>query len=161
MKRRSTLAILIGLIALSGAWAQGNGDRGAIGEDAEVWGGPMVTFTKADGADPDDPDNQDRITENVWLTRDNDGGQFYNIAVEDGPDQQASPEGTLWAVGTTNNLDGLEFEPFRAAVGRPKDIVGQALVMYSVADEVLVDVTITSWSQGKRGGFSYERSTPQ
>ena len=39
----------------------------------------QITFTKADGADPALAENQDRITDNVWITRGNGGGQIFNI----------------------------------------------------------------------------------
>ena len=48
---------------------------------ATVWNGPTVTFTKAAFADWTQPANQDRITDNVWITRTNSHG-IFNIKAE-------------------------------------------------------------------------------
>ncbi len=128
--------------------------------EGTVWTGERVTFTKEAGADPALAENQDRITDDVWITRSNSGGQIFNIRVAERPVKATSPANTLWAVGTTDDLDELEFEPFRAAVGSPSRVVGKDLVMYLPEESIYVDVRFLSWSQGRRGGFSYERSTP-
>ena len=47
-----------------------------------VWNGSNITFEKADGANPSDATSQDRITDLVWITRGNAGGQIYNIAMK-------------------------------------------------------------------------------
>ena len=119
-----------------------------------------IVFTKADGADPTLPQNQDRITESVWITRGNDGGQIFNIDRNSRYIKSRSPVGTLWALGTTADLSSLEFRPFRIAVQSPKDVVGKDLVMFIEAEEIYLDVRFLSWSSGKEGGFSYERTTP-
>ena len=46
------------------------------------WTGDTITFTKAADTDASLEDNQDRITDDVWLTRSSGGGKFYNAAVE-------------------------------------------------------------------------------
>jgi hypothetical protein len=97
----------------------------------------------------------------VWITRGNDGGQIYNALERNRAISSRSPEGTLWAVGTTDELDSLRFSPFRQAVGKPKEVVGKDLVLFIVEEEVFIDVTFTSWSKEKQGGFAYERSTPE
>ena len=118
----------------------------------------MVQFSKKDGADFSQESNQDRITSNVWITRGN-GGQIFNIAKENSANKANSPAGTLWAKGNVNNIDNLTFEPFRQAVGQPKAVVGSDLVLYLVDDDIYLSVKFTSWSQGKEGGFAYERSS--
>ena len=128
-------------------------------EGVVVWSGDTVTFTKADGANPADEANQDRITDNVWITRGNTGGQIYNAVEETSSDKEESPSGTLWAVGTTADIENLEFTMFRTAVDKPKDAVGIDLVMLLVQDSIALDLKITSWSQGPSGGFAYERSS--
>jgi hypothetical protein len=87
------------------------------------------------------------------------GGQIFNIKTREDFDKNASPVGTLWALGTTDDLPNLDFAQFRAAVGKPKTIEGKDLVMYLIEEEAYVDVRFLSWSQEKKGGFSYERST--
>lgn len=124
-----------------------------------VWEGSTLTFTKADGADPNDEANQDRITGNVWLTRGNNGGQIFNIRRENNYNKTNSPLGTEWAQGTLDEISSLTFRSFRAAVGSPKDVVGKNLVLYLVDDDIYLSVKFTEWSQDKDGGFAYERST--
>ena len=126
-----------------------------------VWNGNIITFEKADGADPTSVANQDRITDQVWITRGNSGGQIYNIAKETIYDKDTSPLGTKWAIGTLQEIDQLSFDDFRTAVGSPKDVVGKNLVLYLTEDKIYLSVKFTSWSSKKNGGFAYERtSTP-
>jgi hypothetical protein len=125
-----------------------------------LWTGAATTFNKSDGSNPNLEDNQDRITENVWITRGNTGGQIFNIAINNSADKTESPVGTEWAIGTLEELDNLTFDYFRNAISRPKTVVGKNLVLHLIEDDIYIYVKFTSWSQGKRGGFSYERSTP-
>ena len=68
--------------------------------DATVWTGDVINFSKSDGADPALAANQDRITDKVWITRDNEeGGQIYNRVLENASDKQTSPLGTAWSEG--------------------------------------------------------------
>ena len=126
---------------------------------ATIWDGADITFTKTSGSDITKQENQDRLTSNVWITRGNDGGQIYNIAVESSVDKNLSPAGTKWAVGTIDQLQSLTFENFRAAVGKPKDVVGKNLVLHLTKDDIYLSVKFKSWESGKGGGFSYERSS--
>ena len=125
-----------------------------------VWNGSNITFEKADGANPSDATSQDRITDLVWITRGNAGGQIYNITKETSADKNKSPIGTQWAIGTIQQIDQLSFDDFRSAVGQPKEVVGKNLVLHLVDDNTYLSVKFTSWSSGNKGGFSYERSTP-
>ena len=126
---------------------------------SKTWTGDMMSFVKEDEKDPTNPLNQDRITDNVWITRGNNGGQIYNAAKESSDNKTKSPIGTQWAIGTLDKIDGLIFKDFRAAVSSPKSVVGKDLVLYLIDDDVYLSVKFKSWSQGKRGGFSYDRST--
>ena len=129
-------------------------------EELNIWKGDVLLFEKIDGSDPSDTSNQDRISDNVWITRDNDGGQIYNIAKENSADKGKSPIGTIWAIGNLDEIGNLNFESFRSAVGKPQDVVGKDLVMYLLEDNIYLSVKFKSWSQGQKGGFSYDRSTP-
>tara|TARA_B100000767_G_scaffold275734_1_gene314817 strand:- start:1710 stop:2534 length:825 start_codon:yes stop_codon:yes gene_type:complete len=124
-----------------------------------IWDGEIITFSKENGADPALTGSQDYITDNVKITRGNDGGQFYNIVVESSYDKDNSPVGTGWALGTIDEIANLVFEPFRAATGKPKNAVGKNMVLHLITDDVYLSVKITSWAAGKKGGFIYERST--
>ena len=123
-----------------------------------IWNGSLKSFTKTDGSDPNEVNNQDRLTAKVWITRGNNGGQIYNAAKEDKSDKYKSPIGTEWAVGNIDDLDKLIFYDFRIAI-QPKNIVGKNLVLHLIEEDIYLFVKFKSWSQGKKGGFSYERST--
>lgn len=118
-----------------------------------------VSFSKADGADPNLPANQDRITDNVWITRGTGGVQIFNIRAEASGEMDASPVGTRWAVGTTDDMPNLTFTTLRQAI-RPQRIVGEDLVMELVEDGIFINVRFTQWSQGRTtgGGFAYTRT---
>lgn len=127
--------------------------------ERSIWNGPKITFTKADNADPNDPANQDRLTDNVALTRGNQGGQIYNALSESTANKSTSPAGTEWAVGSIEEINTLRFEPFRSAVDSPQDIVGKDLILHLIEDDVYLEIKFTAWSAGRRGGFRYERSS--
>ncbi|MEM1258598.1 MAG: hypothetical protein AAGH81_08720 [Bacteroidota bacterium] len=129
--------------------------------ETTIWTGSTVTFQKPGGADPSVAENQDRITANVWITRGNSGGQIYNAVNETEADKDLSPSGTLWARGTTANLQNLTFNRFRATLDKPKDNVGVDLVLLLVEENIAIDLRFTSWSQQEVGGFAYERSSNQ
>jgi hypothetical protein len=165
VERSSTRVLKIAVVLLltlvsATAMANGSGEDAEAVEDPVIWSGERITFTKADGADPNLEANQDRITENVWITRGNNGGQIFNIQQEERATKPTSPAGTLWAEGTTDELESLTFRPFRPAVGSPKSVAGKNLVLHIVDEGIFIDVTFLSWSSGKEGGFSYERTTP-
>ena len=126
-----------------------------------LWEGTPITFTKDNGADPTQSENQDRISDNVWLTR-GDVGILFNAFSESAASNGSSPAGTEWAQGTFDDLETIEFTNFRAACPgeKPKNVVGIPMVMHLIQDDVYIEIIITSWAQGKVGGFTYERSTP-
>ena len=125
-----------------------------------IWSGPTLTFEKDNFADHTAPENQDAITDNVVLTRRSQGGLF-NIAVEESG-SSGSPVGTQWAMGTTAEIEGLEFSALKtAANNQMKNVPGTAFVLHLTEEDVYLDVTFLGWSSGSSsgGGFSYERST--
>ena len=123
-----------------------------------VWTGPEISFTKADGANPDLAQNQDQISASVAITRGNSGGQIYNAVSEIEADKANSPVGTLWAEGSIDDIECLTFSKFRDAVD-PRGVVGKDLILYLEGEDVYLSVKFTSWSTGKAGGFAYTRST--
>lgn len=124
-----------------------------------VWTGADITFTKGNDANPNEAANQDRLTDNVWITRGNNGGQIYNAKSEGSANKNNSPTGTAWAVGDIDDIANLNFRPFRQAVGSPKSVVGRNLVLHLIEDNVYVKVRFTDWSSNKGGGFTYVRSS--
>jgi hypothetical protein len=128
-----------------------------------IWRGPKLTFTKPAFAEPGEPEAQDRLTDQVVITR-GAGNILYNIAQENSVDRTVSPMGTLWARGTTEALDDLSFQPLKAAANsRLQDVPGESFVVHLIEENIYLDVTFLSWVIGRDsgGGFSYERSTPE
>jgi hypothetical protein len=161
MKKIFTILFSVILFSCSSGSDDDTSSGGSGNNDissATIWKGANTTFTKG-GGDPTAQSNQDRLTSNVWITRGTDGGQIYNVAKESAPDKTNSPVGTMWAIGTIDQVQTLSFKKFRAAVSKPKDVVGKNLVMYLEVDNIYVSVKFLSWDQGQIGGFSYERST--
>ena len=116
-----------------------------------------VTFTKQDYADWTDPGNQDRITDNVYITRANTNG-IFNAVVETSYNY-GSPFDTEWAYGYTANLDSNDYQIWRDAVYPPPSMVGQPLSMHLISDDRFFDVMFHNWtSGGYGGGFSYTRT---
>ena len=130
-------------------------------EAATVWTGPKVVFTNANGADPNQAANQDRLTSNVWLTRGGSQG-LYNVAREAFFTHSVSPADTEWASGTTANYASLKYtdwETWAKSVGNPPATPGVNAVLHLKTDGIYLDIKFLSWSE-RSGGFSYERSTP-
>lgn len=138
-----------------------NEGQNTYSEIATVWKGSKFTFKKNDGADPSQADHQDRISDQVWLTRGNDGKQIFNIKKNSSANKTTSPEGTMWATGSIDNVANLQFFNFRSlGEGKPKSLVNKDLVLHLVDENIYLSVKFTSWSKDKKGGFAYERSTP-
>lgn len=127
---------------------------------SNIWNGPIKFFEKKDNTNQLEKTNQDSITENVIITRGNNGGQIFNIAKENEADKYKSPIGTEWAIGSLNQIDSLVFKDFRLAV-KPQYVVGKKLVLHLIEEDIYLSVEFKSWSRGKKGGFSYERSTEE
>ena len=96
-----------GNIALENTFGENNPDNPWLHYDNDI-----VYFEKADYADWTLAENQDRISEEVWLTRGN-YGWLFNAYYEEGHSYE-SPSNTLWAFGPTgdqeseNNYDYLK-----------------------------------------------------
>ena len=120
-----------------------------------------VVFTKPDSADWTLPENQDRITNNVWITR-KDIQSLFNIAQEAGFSwDNGSPVGTLWADTITAAADSASYTNFVAMNGGgPQSLIGDTVSMYLPQDGLYFDVTFLSYSGGNTGGgFSYSRTS--
>jgi len=123
----------------------------------EIWAGYDVEFVKADGADWTLPENQDRLTDNVWLTRQDTQGLF-NIVSESEYTDFVSPMDTEWAFGTTDDIGSLVFDCWECITGStPPDLVGQNAVVHLITDDIYIDIRFTSWSCCGAGGFEYVR----
>ncbi|MFG0251448.1 MAG: PEP-CTERM sorting domain-containing protein [Phycisphaerales bacterium JB038] len=146
-------------------------------QGAMVWSGLDLEFSKPDYADWTQPENQDRITDNVWITRQNSQGLF-NIVLEDYmSDWTASPLDTEWAfsgIGSNVNpvfgagegttmLGDLFFEGWVPSLDYwvGDNIVDRPGVLHLITDDIYIDILFTSWTgQGAGGGFTYLRGVP-
>lgn len=125
-----------------------------------IWTGPYFTFEKENNADWNLEENQDHITDNVWITRRNNGGVF-NILNESFYLSFQSPTGTEWAFGTTSEIAILEFDDWRSAVNsNPPEMVDQPMVLHLIEDDIYVDIIFLSWQSNSGGGFKYKRRSP-
>ncbi len=117
---------------------------------------PTKLFVKLSSTDSNLAENQDRITDNVWLTRlseddvDDGQGNLYNAKAEnkdgsgglDSISNSASPRNTAWILGSWDDikdqLDKVVFSTFRQLTVGDSDIGGtvngSTMVMYSTLD---------------------------
>lgn len=156
MRRRSSstfLACVLACVLLA---------AGAPAHALEVWSGRTHSFSKADFADWTQAANQDRITDNVWLTRKDTQG-IFNIASEPGYGL-TSPAGTEWATGNAVDHASLTFQPWVGwALNSPPSTIGVDAVVHLIADDIYIDIRFDSWTNGVGGvpgggGFSYTRA---
>ncbi len=159
-----TKTILICIVAFSFSFTLLNAQT--------IWRGSKITFTKADNADWNLADNQDRITDNVSITRKGASG-IFNVLVESdsggntGYSHDPRPTDTEWAYGTTENYTSLTYKSLSDLIGSEfRDIVDDRnMVLHLITDDIYIDIKFLSWTAGNAdtnggtGGFSYERST--
>ncbi len=136
-----------------------------------IWSGPDLTFTKPDNADWTLAENQDRITDDVWITRQN-RFSIFNIAFgditsstpcNDEANNGGQPFLTRWAWGNTDDLSSLNFTTFLGgfACGPRNNLMIDAdAVLQIYGEDIYIDIKWLSWSCCDLGGFSYVRSTP-
>ncbi len=127
------------------------------------WTGPPTSFSKANFANPNLEENQDRITPNMWITRGN-NQSIFNIAQE--PSYQGvafSPTDTEWAFGSiADGVQNLTFNHFVLTLSSNvgDNVLNGPMVLHIISEDIYIDITFTSWSSnGTGGGFSYTRST--
>ena len=153
MKKNYLSMLVMGLILISSAKLTSQ----------TIWDSNMITFTKGDYTDWNHPDNQDRITDNLWITRGN-SLPIFNVYEENYDLWGSSPADTKWAFGSiADGVENLLFDSWGHAIGwYPPGMVDQPMVLFLVTDSIYIDITFTSWTSGADvggGGFSYERST--
>jgi hypothetical protein len=136
----------------------------SVGElrGATVWTGPLITFNDPNGADPTLPQNQDRLTGNVWITRGPSEG-IYNARTETNFTDFFSPADTEWANGALADYASLGYTNWnywaKGVNTSPPSTVGVQAVVHLISDDIFLSVNFTSWGL-RTGGFSWVRSTP-
>lgn len=134
-------------------------DEESITPEANIWSGPTIMFSKADGDDHLLEQNQDRLTNNVWLTRASTTG-IFNIKSETIYTKLSSPSDTEWAFGISTSINSLTFKNWQAAVNNsPPDMLNKDMVLHLITDDIYIDIKFLSWSCCGAGGLSYVRST--
>jgi hypothetical protein len=139
-----------------------------------VWTGFSVNFSKPDFGDPTLPENQDRITDNVWLTRGANGG-IFNIRRETAYDNgiHTAPADTEWATDVNNpgeeiaaeNWGDLQFTNWLGAYSEegsrtlPLTLTSRNAVVHLITDNIYLDFQFTDWTPGGPGGMAYMRAT--
>jgi hypothetical protein len=126
----------------------------------EVWSGRTHFFAKPDSSDWTLPANQDRITDQVRLTRANNRGLF-NIAQEDSFTLTVSPLDTEWATGDAVDWASLNFTTWHVWNGGvPPSMVGRDAVVHLISEDIYIDIRFESWTAANHGGgFAYTRAT--
>ena len=160
--RRSISALSVFLLVAATATA-----------DPVIWTGSSTSFSKDGSANPTLASSQDRLTNNVWLTRGSTQG-LYNIAPnhETGFTHFSSPADTEWATDimsenigkniTATNYQDLAFTVWETAYGASgllKDNIKTHIgVVHLITDDIYFNVQFTNWESF--GNFTYIRATP-
>jgi hypothetical protein len=126
---------------------------------APVLGFGQTIFTKNPNTDSSLPENQDRISATVWLTRGNQRG-IYNAYDQSSAKNQPT-SGIKLALGNTENISTLNFETISKWGKKFNEIDGvwfnENLVLYLTETNQYYDFMMTSWKTN--GSFSYTRSS--
>ena len=126
---------------------------------APVFGFGQITFTKSANTNASLPENQDRISETVWLTR----GTRYGIynAYDQTSIKNQPTSGIKLALGSTESLSTLNFETISQWGKKFNGLDGiwlnENLVLYLTETNEYYNFTMTSWENN--GSFSYTRSS--
>jgi hypothetical protein len=166
MKTNLILLSLILVGAFTGCNSSDDNDPSPDDIPTNVWRGATISFTKPSNSDWTLAANQDRITDNVWITRQNVKGLF-NIVLESSASangtacQAPEPSDTEWAYGSIEDISSLTFTTLGSLIGcNFQNIVdGQNIVLHLISEDIYISLKFTSWSANNGGGFGYERST--
>ena len=121
--------------------------------------GETIFFTKLDSADWTLIENQDRITNDIWITRKH-NQSIFNIAQENGySGSNGSPIGTLWANNKSSDAALNDYVSFVQMHGsNPQSIINDTVSLFIPSSDQYFDIVFFSFSGGNSGGgFSYIR----
>ncbi|MCX6822567.1 MAG: leucine-rich repeat protein, partial [candidate division SR1 bacterium] len=144
------------------AWTPSNAGGGFSYTRTEYIPPPQIDFTKADYADRTLPENQDCITNNVCLTR-QDTKELFNSISESSDNDSTSPLDTEWIVGNCTNRTKATFDTWHNTIssigGNPGSLVGEDICLHLITDNTYYNIHLNSWTaEGNGGGFSYTRT---
>lgn len=139
-----------------------------------IWTGTPMTFTRNELVDEVNvPEQQDHITDNVWIAREVSG--IHNAYLENSFDFNNSTLGVEWAIGAT--ADGIENLIFNTWMNVNDNsfipTINQNMVMHLIDEDIYIDVTFTYWQvfllssndpntpPPPSSAFTYIRSTNQ
>jgi hypothetical protein len=150
-------SLAIGDTSVVGLVVSNTGNRDLIYQVDFV--GPSHEFTKEDYADWTSGQNQDYLTPEVAITRQNNRG-FFNIVTESSYEDGVSPQNTEWAFGKTKDLIPADYDNWVGAVNwNPPSMVYNFMSMHIIDRDIYFDVLWNSWTSDDRGGgFSYTRT---
>jgi len=131
------------------------------GTATEIWSGRTFGFAKNPFGNPALPQNQDRISPTVWITRASSKG-IFNAALETSYAHDVSPKNTEWATGDAVNHAALTFAPWEVwNLMDPPSFVGVNACMHIIDADIYLDIVFTDWGGSTSGGsFSYLRALP-
>ena len=121
-----------------------------------------VFFEKSNNSDPSLEQNQDRISNYVWLTKDV-FGPMYNVYQETEADElecyfSQSPSGTLWSPFPKEDSQPVHYLPFLSMTSCcPSCIIGDTVSVWLQEIDLKINVVFESWIEGGQGGYSYYR----
>jgi len=128
---------------------------------ATIWDGPPITFSETT-TNWMVPINQDRMTDNVWITR-ADAQGIFNAKTETGFSHDFSPADTAWADGALTNYASLTYTNWnywaKTNHAGPPSTVGVDAVVHLISDDIYLGIKFTFWG-GSGGLFAYQRTTP-
>ncbi|MFH6985906.1 MBG domain-containing protein [Marinoscillum luteum] len=127
--------------------------------------GEEISFVKPDYADYKLEAFQDRVSDHLWITRQNERG-IFNIALETQYNRSnyESPKGTEWLgdgsaiPGPFITVSANEYGKWRDVAYPPNEQPGRTFSMHDIKSDQYYDISWDSWTEdGNGGGFSYRR----
>ncbi len=117
-----------------------------------------IYFEKPSWSDWTLPENQDPISESVWITRANNQG-IFNIATEESWNHPYSPEGTRWAKGNSLDVPLGDYGTWLYTVDHhPPMMLDTVMTLRLTDSRERYDIIFDIWQNNDDGaGFAYQR----
>ncbi len=117
-----------------------------------------IYFDKPAWSDWTLSENQDHISDSVWITRANSQG-IFNIAAEEGWNHPYSPEGTRWAMGNSVEVPLGDYGTWLYTVDHhPPMMLDTVMTLRLIDSRERYDIIFDIWQNNDNGaGFAYQR----